>query len=240
MTTALDIINLAQESAGNLGVGQTLLSEDVAKGLRVLNMMLGQWNRNRWLVYHLVDTAFTCTGAQSYTVGSGGNFNIARPDRLEAAYIRQINVQSPNQIDYPLQILESREDYSLLIPMKQLQASPSYAIFYDSGYPTGTLYPYPVPSSQFELHIVTKSPLTTFATAATTVTLPPEYEEALWSNLAVRLCPLYQLPLPPEVVAIAKASRNTLRKANAQIPRLTMPDPLQRPYRYNIFSDQTY
>lgn len=239
MTTALEIINLAQKACGNLGVGQVLLAEDTQESLRILNMMLAQWNRSRWLVHHLVDTAFACTGAISYTVGLGGNFNIARPDRLEAAYIRQTNIASPNQIDYPLNILESREDYSL-ISMKQLQASPSYCIFYDAAYPLGNVFPYPVPSNQFELHLITKSPLTTFSAVSGTVNFPPEYEEVLWTNLAVRLATIYQLQLSPDVVALAKAGRSTLRKANAQISRLQMPTSLNRDGLYNVYSDQTY
>lgn len=239
MTTALDIINLAQEACGNQGVGETLSAEDSQKSLRILNMMLAVWNRKRWLVFRLVDTGFAMTGAQSYTVGPAGNFNIARPDRLEYAYMRQTSGASPNQIDYPLSILEAREDYAA-IAIKALQASPSSYIFYDPVYPLGVVYPWPVPTSGYELHILTKEVLTTFAALSTSVLLPPEYEEALWTNLAVRLCTTYQLPVDPNLSALAKSARNTLRQANVQIPRLTMPIPLQRDGLYNIYSDQLY
>lgn len=239
MTTALDIVTLALEACGNLGIGQTATAEDSNRGLRLLNMMLGQWNRKRWLVYHLIDTSFTATGAVSYTVGTGGNFSIARPDRLEAAYVRLLNNAAPNQVDYPLSILESMEDYSR-IAMKQLASLPQY-VFYDSGYATGTLYPWPLPSNQYQLHILTKSVLTTFAALATTVNLPPEYEEALWTNLAIRMFPIYQIPADPVVVGLATASLNTIRGANTQIPRLVMPTALRARGGgwYNILSDQS-
>ena len=77
--------------------------------------MLGQWQNQRWLSFHTTDNAFTSTGAISYSVGPGGNFNITtRPNRLEAAFFRQTLNSTPNQVDYPLQILEAREDYDLM------------------------------------------------------------------------------------------------------------------------------
>ncbi len=236
MATANDIINDSLQAAGVIGVGQIPLAENSQLALRQLNRMIAQWNRKRWLVYHLVDTAFTATGAVSYTVGTGGNFNIARPDRIEYAYFRGLNTAVPNQVDYPMQILESREDYSR-ISLKRL-ASFAYYCFYDSGYPLGSFYPWPLLSSQYEMHIVTKAVLGSLAALATTVVLPPEYEEALQWNLALRLLPLFQLPPNETVTAMAKASLETIRGANAQIARLTMPANLRRGSTYNIYSDQ--
>lgn len=238
MTTALDIIRLSLEASGRLGVGQTPLAEDSTRGLRLLNMMLSSWRVRRWMVFHLVDTAFQCTGAESYSVGLGGDFNILRPDRLETAFARQLTNASPNQIDYPLQELKSREDYSQ-IALKQLASFPSY-FFYDSGFPLGAVYPWPLPSNQFELHIVTKSALQQFANLNDNVVLPPEYEEALWSNLTLRMCPIYQIEATPETIAVAKASLAAVVGANTQIPRLSMPSSLSGGWNYNIYSDQSY
>lgn len=236
MTTANDIIADALQASGVIGIGQVPLAENSNLALRMLNRMIAQWNRRRWIIYHLVDTSFPCTGAQSYTVGTGGNFNIPRPDRIEYAYFRQTTSNPPNQIDYPLQILESREDYSR-ISLKQL-ASFAYYIWYDSGYPTGNVYPWPLPSNSYELHIVTKAVLSTLAALTTTVSLPPEYEEALVWNLAQKLRPMFQLDPDMGVDQQAAATLNTIRGANAQISRLTMPGPLSRGGIYNIYSDQ--
>jgi hypothetical protein len=238
MTTAAEIIDLSFRAAGIFGVGQTPLADNVQTALRALNMMIGQWNRNRWLIYHLIDTSKGATGALSYTVGPTGDFNIPRPERLEYAYFRQ-TVQSPNNpIDYPLQILESREDYSA-ISIKSLNSFPLYA-FYDSAYPLANLFVWPVPSNLYEIHIVTKAILTTFANTTTVVNLPPEYEEALYTNLAVRLCPLFQVDCPPDVKDLARAAQNTIENANTQIPRLRMPAGLNGGNLYNIYSDQSY
>lgn len=236
MTTAADLINLAARDSGVLGVGQTFLAQDTADALRRLNNMIAQWNRRRWLVYHLVDTARACTGAVSYSVGAGQNFNIARPDRLEWAYIRQTVPVSSTPVDWTLTILPSYEDYAK-ITLKRLAASPSQYIFYDSGYPYGTVYPWPVPNSQYELHIVTKAVLQSFATTADTVALPPEYEDAINYNLQVRFRAAYRLPPDPMIIGLARAALATLRKSNMQVNRSSMPRGITRGPAYNIYSD---
>lgn len=237
MTTGNDIVNLALKGCGQLGLGQTPLQSDAADGLSLLNMMLAQWNRKRWLVYRLVDTAFMSTGAQSYTVGPSGNFNIARADRLEGAYAR-LNPTQENPVDYPMTILESREDYSR-ISLKSLTTFPQF-VWLDSNYPSGNVYFWPIPNTTFELHILTKAVLTAFTTLSEDVALPPEYEEALWMNLALRMCAVYQLDPPPHLAGLAKGALETIRSANFQISRLQMPVALTRDRLYNIYSDQTY
>ncbi len=238
MTTPNDIISLALKTSGVLGVGQPASAEDSNDSFTVLNFMLAQWNRKRWLVYHLVDVAKTSTGAQSYTVGPGGDYNVTvRPDRLEAAFFRQVVPSQPNQIDYPLEIIEARETYNN-IALKTLQSFPSY-IFYDAAYPLGSIYPWPIPQANlYAVHITLKMVLAQFTSLAQTIVLPDEYMAAIMYNLAVRLRPMYQMPPDPSLVALAKDALNVIRNANTQIPRLTMPTDLIRPGIYNPYSDQ--
>jgi hypothetical protein len=239
MTTANDIIVLAMKESGVLGVGQTASAEDLSDNLKRLNFMLAQWARKRWLVWHLIATSVTSTGAQSYTVGPGQDFDIVRPDRLEDAYFRQILPSGQNQVDYPLELIEAREDYDR-ISLKSLKSWPTYC-FYDSGFPTGSVYFWPIPAaSLYEMFIVTKAPVTVMESGAQEFVLPPEYEAALLYNLAVRMRPAYQLPPDPSLVSLATDALNVLRTANAQVPRLTMPTQLARGGLYNIYSDRIY
>jgi len=178
------------KAAGVLGVGQSALAEDFSDAFAALNAMLAIWNRNRWLIWHLIDAPLVSTGAISYTVGPGGNFNVPRPDRLEAAFFRQIVSSQPNYIDYPLTILQSREDYNL-IALKNLVSWPTY-IFYDAAFPLGNVYPWPVPqASIYELHLTLTDTLSGFTSYNQQINLPPEYFETLWTNLCVRLAAIY-------------------------------------------------
>lgn len=266
LVTPQDIVTFSLKAAGVLGVGQTALAEDNSDTFAALNAMIGVWNRRRWLIYHLIDTAVVSTGAMSYTVGPGGSFNIPRPPRLEAAFFRQIvnagqssgsNPFSPafnpqfgpsgsstnsgtNVVDYPLEILQSREDYNQ-IALKSLISWPTY-IFYDASFPMGNVFPWPVPqASIYSLHITTMETIRTFNSFSQTINLPPEYFETLWTNLTIRLGAIYPgASVTDDTRALAKASLATIESANTQIPRLRMPGGFSRPALYNIFSDQTY
>lgn len=334
-TTAGDICTAALQECGAIGTGQTASSEDSNKALARLNWMLEQWARKRWMIWHLLDLSITSTGAESYTVGPGGQINTnnvagwelqslalagggtgyavndtihlssggavltvlteaggvvetfsittpgsftgvlptsftqlsssgggtgatfntpiwnslglltgsttTRPDRIEAAYLRQLTQSQPNQIDYPLRLIEAREDYSR-IRLKSLVSFPQYA-FYDPQWGLGNLFAWPVPqASIYAVHIIVKEQLPSFSSLATTFNLPFEIYEALLYNLAWRLRSLYGIPSFPgdPLPGMAKASMSVVRGANTQIARLGMPDTLQRDGIYNIFSDNFY
>ena len=237
--TAYDIVIQALKKAGVLGVGQTPLAEDTNDAFYDLNDMIAQWARKRWLMWHLLDISLVSTGAMSYTVGIGGDFNTPRPDRLEAAFFRQIVPSQPNQIDYPLELIESREEYNN-IALKSLMTFPTN-IFYDAAYPMGTINPWPVPQATiYEIHLTVKDTLTQFSTLNQVLNMPPEFVAAMKFNLAIRLRQSYQLPVDLALVALAKDSLAVIRGANAQIPTLNMPSDLIRGGLYNIYSDQFY
>lgn len=236
-TTPLSLIKRALKKSGVTGVGQTPSADDTQDAFDDLNDMMGQWARKRWLVYSLRDESLVSTGQQSYSIGPGGNFNIPRPDRLEDAYMRQLFTSPSLQSDYPLRVLQAREDYDR-VRLKTLTAF-SGCIFYSPDYPLGNLYPVPVmPGSMYELHIIVKSPLGSFVSLTQTVNLPPEYNEALLYNLAARLRPSYQLAPDPSIIALAEAALNVIKNENAQVPMLKLPVGLRaRSPKYNYFSD---
>ena len=239
-TTALDIITLAFRDAGILGVGQSLLPEDYNDALTRLNMMIAQWRVKRWLVWHLVDKSVVSTGAQSYTVGPGGDINVSvRPDKLESAFFRMLpGANGTQSVDYPLQLLFSYEDYAR-ITLKSL-VSFSQCIFYDSAWPMGRIYPWPIPQANlYEVHIILKHVLDEFADLTSSFDFPPEYLAALHYNMVIRLRAAYRMPEYPGFNYLSKDAMQTIRAANAQIPSLVMPDNLVRPGVYNIYSDQT-
>lgn len=235
--TPASLIVLALKLVGVLGVGQTPAPEDMADAFLQMQMMLAQWQQRRWLVYHLVDTSITSTGALSYTVGTGGDFSVLRPAQINAGFFRQIN--GPQAVDFPMEFIWSREDYDR-VTLKSQVSFPRF-VYYDGGYPLGTLYPSPIPTGgAFQIHITTKADLGALTSLTQTLNLPPEYSEAILYNLAARLFPMYSRPPDPAVVGLARAALETLRNANAQIPSLQLPAGLPgRGGWYNPYSDQS-
>lgn len=200
--------------------------------------MISQWNRKRWLVYNLTDVSVTTNGNESYTIGPGQSFDTPRPDRLEdGCFLRQIATSGVQQIDYPLELLPSHEDYNR-IRLKTMGTWPSI-IFYDSNYPIGTVYAWPVPqANQYELHILVKNQITVFTSLTQTINLPPEYEAALYYNLQVRLRAAYRMPADPIIIGLAKDALNVIRNANVQTPSMKMPPSVIGAQRsYNVYSD---
>jgi len=242
VTTPLDLINLALLDAGVIGVGQTANAEDTNNAYTRLQFLIKQWDRKRYLVFQMQETGLTSTGAQSYSIGPGGQFNLpVRPDRLDnGCYFRQLVQSSPNQVDYPLELIESWEDYSRIC-LKKLSTFPAY-VFYDPGFPLGTVYFWPVPQAGiYEMFLLSKISLSNLITSQTLVLdsiLPNEYFQALYLTLAEILRTAYRLPVDPILSQRAKEAREVLRGANTALARLRMPDSMVRPGVYNPYSDQ--
>ncbi len=245
MTTPLDLINIALFDSGIIGQGQTAAAEDVNNAYTRMQWMINQWQRKRYLTFHLINLQLTSTGQTTpYTVGSGGQFSIGtRPDRLEnGCFFRQLVQSSPNQIDYPLELLESFEDYNR-IALKGLSTFPGY-VFYDPAFPLGNAYFWPIPQAGiYMMNLLVKCTLIDIITSngQTTVldaVLPNEYFQAIYLSLAEILRTAYRLPVDPILTGRAKDAREVIRGAAAQIARLRMPDDLIRPGVYNPYSDQ--
>lgn len=235
--TFADIIALALKNAGIVGVGQTASAEDMNDACALMNDMIAQWQQRRYLVYRLVENSVPCNGSQSYSIGPGGDISVAqRPAAINAAFARQTINAMPNQIDYPLAILPSRETYSQ-IAMKSLQSFPQWC-WYDAATPLGQLFVYPVITNQFTLHVVSREQLQQAVSLTDEITLPAEYREALFYNLAIRLSAAYGTPLNPGVPALARAALETMRTINAQVPTMGMPTILRSGAHYNILSDR--
>lgn len=165
-----------------------------------------------------------------------------RPAKLESAYLRQINSPSPNQVDFPLNILQSHEDYDK-IALKSMESFPG-AVFLDSQYPLANLLCYPVAQADvYSINLTVRETLQTqYATLATPVNLPFEYYSAIVYNGAIRCRPLFQIQTYPgdPLPGLATNSLATVRGPNTQIARLVMPAGLsgRKPNNYNIFSDR--
>lgn len=240
ISTVNDLVGAALVDSGVVGQGQTPSPEDANKAWLITNLLAGQWNRKRWLIWHLIDVSKVSTGALSYTIGPGGDFNVPRPDRLEDGnFARQITVNNPQQVDYPLHLIESREDYNRIV-LKTMGTFPN-EIFYDSAYPLGNVFVWPIPQAGlYEIHLALKDTIPLFTSLPQSIVLPPEHQAALYYNVIVRLRAAYQLPADPVMVSLARESLNVIRGANTQIPTSKMPRQVlnNRRAAYNVFSDQ--
>lgn len=238
--TVNDLLTNALQDGGIVGIDEGVEQPIISRSFRQANWLLAQWARKRWLCYRIADYSVVSTGAQTYTVGRGGNIDInPRPDRIEYAFLRFLNQPFGSNlwVDIPLHIIQSREDYSR-IAVKNIGTLP-WQIFYDPEWPVGRLYPWPVPqASLYELHVGFKVVLPRFTNLAQPINFPPEYEAALNWCLARRLRVSYQMPQDLEINALARDALNTIRLANTQVGVLRMPDFLRNRNRaYDVYGD---
>lgn len=225
IATTGDLITFVLRASGINGIGQTPSAEDANTGLDMLRMLLAQWQRKRWLVWNEAEVAKIATGNNSYTIGPGQDFDTARPERIHAAWARMKPFTGPHPVDISLQIIEAKEDWATIV-IKDLKSIPA-AVFYDSSFPVGRVYFWPVPpASDYEMHLVVKATLPVFTGLTDPLNLPDEYMEALMWSLCVRMQMAYGLPARSDHVAAMKQALNVIMMANSQIPLATMPPAL--------------
>lgn len=244
LLTVNDVVTAALKKSGVFGLGQTPDGSDMLDAQSDLSDMLAQWNVKTWLVFEKLDVSVLSTGQITpYTIGPAGNISLtSRPDRVEAAYVKQL-VVSGQSVDQPLKVIPSREDYSK-IALKSLVAFPK-AVFLDTASPVGNLSVYPWPNANiYEIHLIVKNTFPLLLPLNLSLAgLPGETRAAMKFCLARRIRQGFGKGLKPdpELNALAKDSLETLRMSHVQVPQLVVPPAaLGRGEKYNIFSDQSY
>lgn len=226
MAKAINIINRAHKILLQLGVGDTLEAELATDGLEALNAMLDSWSLDGLLIYAMKSNTFNLTSAQTYTVGTGGVFNMSRPDRIESAFC------TISGIDYPLSIMDT-EQWNL-IPDKNISAIP-YGIKYDAFTPLGLLSVYPK-SSSGTITLNTFTILQSFADLQTDITLPRGYERAFAYNLAPEIAPQIGAQVSRELMMIAISSKAQIRRINLKAPILQIDNAYLTPSRLTSYN----
>lgn len=243
MTTGRDVIYDALRRSGITGRGITPSSTDTSDALADLNDMLGQWRTQRYMVWDLLSTGFVGDGRVTpYTVGPGGEYNMTpRPNRIQSAFLRQLNNAGNLPVDTPLKILDAREDYDR-VALKTLKSFPM-AVFLDTALPLAQLfvYPWPSPAGAYAVYITTKGTMPVVTLDLDLSGFPDPYIPAMKFNLARRLRQSYGKGLKPdpELRALANDSLQVIMEMNVQLPEMIMPVAiLQQGSGYNILSDQ--
>lgn len=154
MSTARDFINLGLKEAGVLGVGQTALAEDISDCFVLLQRMLNNWQKQRYIVPMLIEVVGLGNNLRSNKIGPGQYYNHPRPNEINAAVVVQLYTNT-NPVRLPLTRIFSYEDYLNKISIPSLNSLPNY-YYYDAAFPYGNVYLWPVPSPQYEIHFLVK------------------------------------------------------------------------------------
>lgn len=217
MTTANDLITRAFRRGRVIGKDQVPAADEAADALSELNDLLDTWWIDKVMVFHILVEQFAfVAGQQSYTMGTGGNFNTTRPAKVVPG-----SRYTLSGVDRQLALLTERKQWDE-IPYKALQAPPQ-VLFVDEGYPLATLYFYPAPDQAYAVYINSLARLQNIASLVTAIALPPGFNSLIVNGLAIALCPEYGLEAPPSVVRQFNRTYRLLSLMNYEMPVLSMP-----------------
>jgi hypothetical protein len=212
MSTASSLILLALKDIGVLDEIETPSSAIMDDALTTLNQMIAQWQTERIYIYAQQDITFIPTGVETYTIGTGGVINVATPTRIDYAFLRLSN------IDYPVEIFNTFEEYQLGIAYKPVVTIPD-SMYFNPTYPLGTIYLYPRPSTG-TMHLGMSSTLPVYTALTDTITLPGEYDFAIRLNLGEILSDMMGRGITDGQRRRAAHARKIVRRAAYRSPQL--------------------
>jgi hypothetical protein len=154
------------------------------------------------------------SGTQNYTVGSGGDVNIAWPVYLE--YVNYQDTAPTDTTEYQLSPLT--EQAWSRVPIKTLESPQPTAYYYNPTYPLGTLSFWPVTtSSTLQGVIGAPTAVAAFASLSTAVALPPGYRRMLIKNLAMDMASAFEREPSPGLVMDARESKAVVKRSNKRL-----------------------
>lgn len=227
--TATQITYDALRIIGRIREGSGPSPEDLADGLEFLNDMIDSFQIQRLLVLVVDPVIFSITPGKTtpYTWGIGGDFNAARPEKVENGnFLYQVG--TPPYTVVPMGKWDKDDYADVRAPLTQSGIPTNF--WFDQDYPTAKVWLYPWPNMPGQVQFYTWLALSQFALTSTSINLPTGYAEMFKYNLAVRLAPLFRSkmvngqpgipPLRPEIVALATESLRAVKSQNAPMVKM--------------------
>lgn len=229
----VELATKALRTVGVIGRGVPPSGYDVDVAFQASHDMFDAFAAQRLTVFQTIRNVLDLVNDGSkggpldpYTIGVGGDFNLARPTWIPNANLLCLTTNPP--FEYPLYIYEPDEYATVAI--KDMQSAMATSIFFDGKFDTsgpdvglGDLFLYPVPNGQMPVKLVLylPRPMNGFADKATTeYTFPPGYAEMLRYQLALRLSTEYQMPLSAEHQQLVRDTFAVIERPNVPIPNL--------------------
>lgn len=203
MTTTNDIISAAYKKI-KIKSPSAVNNEDA---LVMLNNMVSMWGLALTIPCVTREVFDSIIDQRIYTIGTGGDFDTARP-----LTIINVLLRDSNNYDYPMKIIAAKEFNR--ISNKFLSGRPS-SIYYIPEYPLGVIRFNKKFNVVYKIKFEFWKSLTEFPSLVTEINLPPEYKEAIVYNLAVRLAEDNSVELPMSILNIASTSLTLISRLHA-------------------------
>lgn len=186
--TPNDLSTVALRRIGAVAASQTPSAPDLLNVYEnYLQQMLDLWATQNLTINGIQKfSRAVIAGHNPYTIGSGGDFNQARPIWINAV---TITIPGANPADIAVQMLTA-EQYATSIVTKTTQAQIAQFGYYDQAFPLGNLNLWPILNDvNCTLNIWVPVALAQFTSQTQVITLMPGYQAAIEWNLAALLLP---------------------------------------------------
>lgn len=221
--TIRDLLTQTLQDLGVIAAAEDPSAEDSSLALDRLNDWIDSLTNEGLSLHERVRQTWTITSASSYAVGTGATVDLARPAGPE-------DIQAIGYLDSSL----SPSQETLLgrpmteaqyqgIPQKDLTGVYPIGWYYNPTLPTGTLIPWPVPTSgTLQGVIYARVPLTEYASLSTTLVLPAGYRRFFRTNLLMELADAFKAPTSQRQEVNARESKALVKRANIRVTDLSV------------------
>lgn len=230
--TALNLITDVLLDMGVLADQETPTAAQSVGALTKLNDLIESWNLDPQKLYGATQYIIPFVANQAtYTIGVGGDLNVARPNQITQAFVRSTSQAPSQQQDLPITILTDQQWAD--IPVKGMVGTFPYAVWFNMTNPLIVAHITPIATgSNYSLVFWDNNDNATLA-LNTVLTLPPGYKRALKYGLFIELAAGYQIAVPDSIATLAVTSKLSIDRQNLQLNTLETSGPV----RYDILSN---
>lgn len=184
-TKIYDVVYLALRALGVVSLGDTVDAAIAQEALKLLNALRAEWSISS-KSYRLYDKTFIATAnVPNITLGTDGILVGDIPTRPHD--IKQITIIY-GQINYKIDIVPYEDYRQINIP--NIYSLPQKA-YIDQQFPIQNIYLFPGLATGYGIRVIGTEYMTEYEHITDPFIDPPEYFNAMYLALALRLAPLY-------------------------------------------------
>jgi hypothetical protein len=215
------------QEIGQLAAGETVPSDQMGDILRKLQRTIDYFNARRPMVFNVNFQRFTLpTNSLPVTIGPGAQFNVnQRPMTIESVSLILIDSSGGGEVEIPLN--KRDQDWWAQQTIKNLSSTLPTDFYYSPDWPSGGIYFWPVPTAVNDVRIQMPLVLTEYTTYNQAFSMPPGYWDAIVYSLAESLCPMFTIPVSPDLLRLKMNAIKSLQINNISSPRLASDSPSQ-------------
>lgn len=228
--TANDMIQDALEALQVYAAGEQLTPPDAARGFGVLNRMIDSWSNESLFCHTIVEqrgqlvankSAYTISD-QSMPIGEFviGVSPIGPPDWPIQRPLRIIGTPGSaycldgNNNKYYVDVVPL-DQWNLINTSGNTNADIADTIYYEPSFPYAIMHVYPTPNQPRILVWSSYLQLKRFDNLNAALILPPGYEDAIVTNLALRLKPYFKTAIvDPDLAQTARDAKSAVKRTN--------------------------